>query len=136
MATITNIDAVNKKFALLMKKAIEIVHPVVTVGYTANYALHVHENIEMKWRGLPRIVPSKGNYWDGTGGATGQAKFLEQPARELKSELSKTIVLAVKNGASLMQALYLAGLRLQRESQLLVPVDTGNLKASAFTRKD
>jgi hypothetical protein len=27
----------------------------------------------------------------------------------------------------------LAGLRLQRESQLLVPVDTGALRASAFT---
>lgn len=32
------------------------------------------------------------------------------------------------------QALKLAGLRLQRESQQLVPVDTGNLKASAYTR--
>lgn len=28
-----------------------------------------------------------------------------------------------------------AGLFLQRESQLIVPVDTGNLKNSAFTRK-
>lgn len=32
------------------------------------------------------------------------------------------------------QALLLAGLRLQRESQLLCPVLTGNLRNSAFTR--
>ncbi len=155
MATITNADKVNQKFARLAKKAIETVHPSVSVGYTANYAIHVHENIEMKWRGLPRSGETtyakitkggagyevasranKGNYWDGTGGATGQAKFLEQPFRELRSELASMIVLAVKNGATLLQALYIAGLRLQRESQLLVPVVSGNLKASAFTRKD
>ena len=32
------------------------------------------------------------------------------------------------------QALLAAGLRLQRESQARVPVDSGNLKASAYTR--
>ena len=37
-------------------------------------------------------------------------------------------------GHVLAQALLAAGLRLQRESQMLVPIDTGNLRASAFTR--
>ena len=37
---------------------------------------------------------------------------------------------------SLEKGLVLAGLRLQRDSQKLVPVDTGNLKGSAFTRLD
>jgi hypothetical protein len=106
----------------------------VIVGYTAAYAVHVHENIEMKWKGLPRQKPHKGNYWDPQG--RGQAKFLEQPARELKREFSKIIVGACSNGAKLHQALMMAGLRLQRESQQLVPVDTGNLKASAFTRRE
>lgn len=32
------------------------------------------------------------------------------------------------------QGLLLAGMRLQRESQRLVPVETGNLKASAYTK--
>lgn len=109
--------------------------PSVIVGYTANYALYVHENIEMKGKGLPRRGPkAKGNYWDPQGRA--QAKFLEQPARQLKKELAAIIVTAVKRGSSLLMALYLAGLRLQRESMKLVPVDTGNLKASAFTLRE
>ena len=41
---------------------------------------------------------------------------------------------ALAHGQTTAQALLQAGLRLQRESQLLVPVDTGALKASAFTR--
>jgi len=34
------------------------------------------------------------------------------------------------------KALYIVGLFLQRHAQLLVPVDTGNLRNSAFTRKE
>lgn len=136
-------------------------HPSVIVGYTANYALAVHENVEMKWRGLPRsgevahagfdkngrrIVrvvnkrggqgggTGKGFYWDPQG--TAQAKFLEQPARELKREFVRLIRTACENGATLKKALLIAGLRLQRESQQLCPVDTGNMKASAFTREE
>lgn len=132
-------------------------HVSVIVGYTANYALHVHENIEMKWKGLPRsgevgfagydssgkrLVKlgghkggtGKGFYWDPLGKA--QAKFLEQPARELKREFQRLIRTACENGATLKKAILIAGLRLQRESQQLVPVDTGNLKASAFTREE
>lgn len=87
----------------------------VTVGYTAAYAIHVHENTQAKHR-------------------VGQAKFLEQPAREMQAELGKTVVEAAQRGATLPQALYMAGLRLQRASMQLVPVDTGALKNSAFTR--
>lgn len=104
---------------------------VVAVGYTANYALYVHEDIEMKWKGLPRRGKNRhGVYW----GPHGQAKFLEQPAREMRQVLSDIVVKALQRGQSMAQALLLAGLRLQRESQQLVPVDTGNLRASAFTR--
>lgn len=107
--------------------------PSVIVGYTANYALYVHENIEMKGAGKPR-ANGKGNYWDPQGRA--QAKFLEAPARQLRNELGSIVRTALKRGKSLLQALYLAGLRLQRASMLIVPVDTGNLKASAFTMKE
>lgn len=66
---------------------------VVTVGYTAAYALHVHENVAMKGKGKPR--PSGlGNYWDPAG--RGQAKFLEQPAREMIGELRQTVLKAAK----------------------------------------
>ncbi len=61
----------------------------VLVGYTANYALFVHEKVEMKLRGQPRMAPHKGRYWDPQG--RGQAKFLEEPARRLSDELLQTI---------------------------------------------
>lgn len=62
----------------------------VFVGYTANYALFVHELVAMKLKGLPRAAPHKGLYWDPQGRA--QAKFLEQPAKDMASELRQTIV--------------------------------------------
>lgn len=111
-------------------KAIKDSDCSVAVGYTAAYALYVHENIEMVLAGQPR--PTKGNYWDPQGRA--QAKFLEAPFRDNASNYARIINNAMKRGNTLAQALVLAGLQLQRDSQLLVPVDTGNLKASAFTR--
>mgnify|MGYP006275049749 CR=1 FL=1 len=90
--------------------------PVVKVGYTAEYAIYVHENLEA-------------HHPNG-----GQAKYLEQPARELRDQLVTIIGEAVKRKATLEQGLLIAGLHLQGESQKLVPVDTGNLRASAFTR--
>lgn len=89
---------------------------VVKVGYTAQYAVYVHENLEA-------------NHPNG-----GQAKFLEQPARELQPTLKAIIASNLKKGMKLEQAIYIAGLYLQGESQKLVPVATGNLKGSAFTR--
>jgi hypothetical protein len=50
----------------------------VTVGYTAEYAIYVHENLEARHR--------KGK----------QAKYLEQPAREGRSEMRKIIRAEVK----------------------------------------
>lgn len=87
----------------------------VIVGYTAAYALYVHEDLEAHH-------------------PVGQAKYLEQPAREMRKELAVIVQKVVKAGGTLEQGLLIAGLRLQRASQMLVPVDTGNLKASAFTR--
>lgn len=67
----------------------------VTVGYTAGYALFVHELVEMKLKGKPRgkkkrknrgkIIVSKGLYWDPQGRA--QAKFLEEPSRTKLPEM-------------------------------------------------
>lgn len=90
-------------------------NPSVIVGYTQAYALHVHENMESHH-------------------PVGQAQYLRQPARTLETELANLAIKAVRNGATIAQALLIMGLRLQRESQLLVPVDTGALKASAFTK--
>jgi len=66
---------------------------VVNVGYTAAYAIYVHENVAMAGRGLPR--PSgRGNYWDPAG--RGQAKFLEEPARIMTPHLRQTIMRAAR----------------------------------------
>lgn len=86
----------------------------VTVSFSAGYALFVHEDLTARH-------------------PVGQAKFLEQPARELAKELTGIVRDAVKKGTPLPQALLLAGLRLQREAQLLCPVATGLLRNSAAT---
>ena len=66
----------------------------VTVGYTANYAIYVHENVEMKLKGQPRLPPHKGKYWDPQG--RGQAKFLEEPARRMRGAMRSVILKEIK----------------------------------------
>jgi hypothetical protein len=87
----------------------------VVVGFTAAYAIYVHENLQAYHK-------------------VGQAKFLEQPARTMARDLGRIIAVSLKAGRTLAEALLLAGLQLQRAAQLLCPVDTGALRASAFTR--
>jgi len=124
------VEGITALKAKLKRLAAKHGRPSVAVGYTANYAIHVHENLEMTLRGQPR-PRGRGNYWDPPG--RGQSKFLEQPARDLGPELRRMITRGLIRGLPLGKALYIAGLRLQRASQELVPVDTGNLKASAYT---
>lgn len=109
-----NFESLVKKL-LKASKDIGDVNPVV-VGYTAEYAGQVHEDLATEHK-------------------IGEAKFLEKPAYLLGSELSRVALNVIKLGGTLQQGLLAAGLRLQRESQLLVPVDTGALRASAFTEE-
>jgi len=145
---IQKLKSLTDKLKNLAAKANKDGNATVIVGYTANYALYVHENVEMKWRGFPRNMTirkgedgiaytgySERGRWRGLfWGPAGQAKFLEAPARTLTGVLSDIVAVALKAKKTMAQALLLAGLRLQRESQKLVPIDTGNLRASAFTR--
>jgi len=89
----------------------------VVVGYTAAYALYVHENLEARH-------------------PNGQARFLVEPLRRLEGRIAAGLADDVRAGLRLDQALLRQGLYLQAESQRLVPVDTGALKASAFTRAE
>lgn len=116
---------------LKLKKAEADDKAKVAVGFTAAYALYVHEMIgptyvtkQLRRKNKQGHIP-----WQ-----VGGPKFLEGPFRRLQKELVTIISKAYKAGATLRDALMLAGLRLQRESQLACPVDTGNLKNSAFTR--
>lgn len=58
----------------------------VEVGYTASYAVYVHENMEMKLAGKPR--PSGlGVYW----GPHGSTKFLQNAILKLSDTIVETI---------------------------------------------
>lgn len=59
----------------------------VITGYTARYALWVHEKVEMKLKGLPRrpSPPHKGRYWDPQGRA--EAKFLENVVKQKEKDI-------------------------------------------------
>jgi methionine synthase II (cobalamin-independent) len=84
----------------------------VKVVYTAPYAIYVHEDLT-KYHAPPT-----------------QAKFVEQPARQLRQEMRDMVAKKLKQKRALDLALLAAGQLLYDASQLLVPVDTGLLKAS------
>lgn len=126
---ISGITSLSNKLRQLEKKYGDNRPVTVVVGYEAAYAVAIHEDVEMKMRGQPR--PSGiGEYW----GPHGQAKFLEQPAREHAKDYAKIAEEVLKRGGTMTQALVAAGTQLQADSQDLVPVEYGNLKASAFTK--
>lgn len=118
MAQIENLE---KVVASLRNKAARVADgPQVSgvVGYTAEYAIFVHERLD-----LHHEPPT-------------QAKFLEQPLREHANEFAAGIRADLRAGRTLGQAILRQCLLLQRYSQQIAPVDTGNLKGSAFTRLD
>lgn len=83
------------------------------VGYTAPYALYVHEDLQA-------FHPN------------GQAKYLEQAMRELLGPMRDVIKKKLKHKRSLEDALKPAAQMLFARSQELVPVDTGFLKESGY----
>ncbi len=137
-----------RKFEKLERESRRQNNGNVNVGYAASYALFVHENLEAAHGEAFNAKHAsdfgkrnkKGQFLKGTQGKRRgpgqQAKYLEQPFREMRSELMQITVNAMKGGASLIKGLLVAGLQLQRASQRIVPTDLGNLKASAFTEKE
>lgn len=126
------LEGLNKVLSAIMKRVDKYTGDVsVAVGYTAYYALYVHENLDPVTMGMSIPRPSGlGVYW----GPNGQPKFLEEPFRNNKDVYAGIVRRALLDGQSLKMALLLAGLQLQRDSMELVPVEYGNLRASAFTR--
>lgn len=115
MSKVEGLDELNGKFAKLSK---EHENASYSTGYTAEYALFVHENCEAKHE------------------PPGQCNYLTGPADQLKSQMAKDVEDAVKDGKPMGQGLLKASLRLLAGSQRVVPVDTGNLRASGFVEKD
>lgn len=128
------IENVNKVVSALRDKAAQLskdAQPSVAVGYTANCAPFVHENRNPKTIGQNMPRPSGlGFFW----GPRGRPGFLLDVMRETMSDIRRTITDGLRRGLSMSQSLVLGGLFLQRESQNNVPVEYGNLRASAFTR--
>lgn len=118
-------------FKALSKKAQNDASQRIVVGYSAPYAMYVHEAVGMVLQGLPR-ASGHGHYWDPQGQA--QAKFLEQPSRQYAKSIGEYITAQVRKKIPLVDALLSAGKILLKESQRLVPVDTGRLKASGFVK--
>lgn len=108
------LDGVASLLSRLAQIASALKGASVTVGYSTEYAVYVHEN-------LMAMHP------------VGQAKFLEGPYRSNSGRIKEIIREELEKGRSLGQALLIAGLFLQRKSQEVCPVDTGALRNSAFT---
>lgn len=68
------VDTGNLRASAYTRKAGE----AVEIGFTAAYAIFVHENLQQKLKGEPRRSGTKkGTYWE-----SGEPKFLEKPLRE------------------------------------------------------
>jgi hypothetical protein len=83
----------------------------VHVGFSADYALRVHEDLEM---------PHK----------VGQAKFLETAIREMWDHVVPRVKYLLGNGYAMDAAMQAEGSRILARAQELVPVDTGFLRDS------
>lgn len=84
----------------------------VSVVYTAPYARIQHEDMTF-------------NHPNG-----GQAKYLEQPARQLQAEMASIVRRSVEAKNGLEEGLERAGNLLLDVSRDLVPVDSGDLRDS------
>lgn len=114
MVQIEGLSNVQRMLARSRRKYAEANTASVTVGFTQTYALIVHEDLNARHD-------------------VGQAKYLEDPLRTNARQIGETVVAGLALGASFTDALMLGGLLLQGLAQDLTPVDTGALKASAFT---
>jgi hypothetical protein len=144
---VPKVEGINEVLRLFLRKLRRVSEdggkPSVIVGYTAEYALHVHENLEAA-HGAAYNVKYAAYYKRGKRagqlkiqrGPEQQAKFLERPAREMKRELAGMVRETVAKGSTLTQGLLLAGGALLHASQQIVPVDTGYLKNSGFMRPE
>ena len=114
MPRLVNFTKLQKKLQQMEKKSKADANVGVTVGFCQNYAVWVHER---------QATHKEGKQW----------KYLSTPARQLESELGQIILTVYKTTGNMLKSLLVAGMRLQREAQQIVPIDTAALKASAFT---
>lgn len=67
--------------------------PSVEVGFTASYAIYVHENLQAKWRGQPR-KSGRGVYW----GPQGEPRFLANALQRNQEEVLELVANHARDG--------------------------------------
>lgn len=112
MAKVKGAPKLQEQFAVRMKGCKTV---KAAVSYSQSYAIYVHEDLQAKH-------PNGG-----------KAKFLTDPFNEL-SEWARDEIVKTYKKLGLDKAVAKVCLRIMRESQQQVPVDTGALKASAFVK--
>ncbi len=115
MPIILNLSKVK---AWLLNKKNKEPYAKYSVGYSADYATYVHENLQAYHEPPTR------------------AKYLEEPVRRLRPQMSKIVKEHLANGKSMAFASRAVAELIKIESQAIVPVDTGALKASVFIKKE
>ena len=88
----------------------------IKVGYSAPYAVYVHENTQIYH-------------------PTGQAKFLSSALKDSREEMKRIAREIWVQRQDLELAMFWAGLKLLDEANRRVPVDTGFLRASGYVKK-
>lgn len=105
-----------------------------TVEYRSRYAVFVHENVQMKWAGLPRKGKDHlGVYW-GRPYSPGSSKFLEKACRRLAGQTAKTVARLLRQKRSLHDAVLAAAKDILAASNALVPIDSGKLLLTGNVR--
>lgn len=113
MAKITGVRDLQATFVKMAKRFPKDTD--IEVGYSTPYAIYVHEDLQAAH-------------------TVGQAKFLEEPARLMVNDLRDVVARELMRGSTWVNALFSAAKLLEAATVPLVPVDTGLLRSTAFTR--
>ena len=111
MSKMLGVETLVRKLEGLATKSRKDASLSVKVVYLAPYSTFVHEDMQAVHQ-------------------NGRAKFLSTPARENRQKYADIVTRKIKNHRSWAEALTVAGQTLLKDSQELVPVLTGTLKAS------
>jgi hypothetical protein len=107
-------SSLQEKLSRRLKETLEASGKQAVVGYSAPHATRVHEDLEV--------------YHE----PPGQAKYLEAPSRMYQKEIALAGRAALEQGKTPPEALLAQGQLLLEKSQEIVPVDTGELRASGY----
>lgn len=115
MARVDGLDKLRAALAVRAERARRDGRVRYEVGFTAVYALRIHEDLELRH-------------------ANGQARFLSSAVTDLRARLGNIIADTLRKGGTMKDAQQRAGEVLLAEAKRRVPVDTGALRDSGYCR--